>query len=197
MALGGESAAFFTQNAVTGNTSAAKFIPEIWSDEVVAAYKINLKMGGLVKRLPMKGKKGDRINIPKPTRGAANAKGEGVAVTIQANVESEVIILIDQHFDPRRVCMTDNRLKVIAKAVVGAAGEYQQPGIGVRIDRREHRGLRHRPIEPETSVHGGRQIHRLGAEQHHRVMHRLVARLVNNDLAARPHQLLQNHLVRG
>jgi len=99
MALGGESAAFFTQNAVTGNTSAAKFIPEIWSDEVVAAYKINLKMGGLVKRLPMKGKKGDRINIPKPFRGAANAKGEGVAVTIQANVESEVIILIDQHFE--------------------------------------------------------------------------------------------------
>ena len=35
--------------AVT-NTSAAKFIPEIWSDEVIAAYKSNLIMLTLLRR---------------------------------------------------------------------------------------------------------------------------------------------------
>jgi hypothetical protein len=41
--------------AVT-NTSAAKFIPEIWSDEVIAAYKTNLVLANLVKKMSMTGK---------------------------------------------------------------------------------------------------------------------------------------------
>ena len=45
-------------------------------------------MAPLVKRLAMTGKKGDVIHIPKPIRGAASAKAEAVAVTIQANLES-------------------------------------------------------------------------------------------------------------
>jgi len=39
------------------NTSAATFIPEIWSDEVIAAYKSNLVMANLVKKMSMTGKK--------------------------------------------------------------------------------------------------------------------------------------------
>ena len=58
------------------NTSAAIFIPEIWSDEVIAAYEKNLVLANLVKKMSMTGKKGDTIHIPKPTRGAANAKVE-------------------------------------------------------------------------------------------------------------------------
>jgi hypothetical protein len=50
------------------NTSAAKFIPEIWSDEVIAAYKSNLVLANLVKKMSMTGKKGDTIHVPKPTR---------------------------------------------------------------------------------------------------------------------------------
>ncbi len=34
------------------NTSAATFIPEIWSDEVVAAYQSNLVLANLVKKCP-------------------------------------------------------------------------------------------------------------------------------------------------
>ena len=70
------------------NTSAAKFIPEIWSDEVIAAYKTNLVLANLVKKMSMTGKKGDTIHVPKPTRGSAHAKAANTAVTIQNSVES-------------------------------------------------------------------------------------------------------------
>lgn len=103
MALGNENGAYFTQNAVVGKTAADTFVPEIWSDEVIAAYKKNLKMSPLVKRLPMTGKKGDTINIPKPDRGNAFAKDEGVAVTIQANIENNLVVTIDQHFEYSRL----------------------------------------------------------------------------------------------
>lgn len=99
---GETSGAYFTANAVVDLTAVDTFIPEIWSDEVIAAYKKSLKMAPLVKRLPMKGKKGDRVNIPKPVRGSANAKVEATAVTIQANAESNMNIDIDRHFEYSR-----------------------------------------------------------------------------------------------
>lgn len=39
------------------NTSAATFIPEIWSDEIIAAYQKNLVLAPLIKKMSMKGKK--------------------------------------------------------------------------------------------------------------------------------------------
>ena len=83
----------------TAKTEAATFIPEIWSDEIIAAYQKNLKMAPLVKKLSMTGKKGDKIHIPKPTRGDANAKAADTAVTIIANTESELTVDIDRHFE--------------------------------------------------------------------------------------------------
>jgi hypothetical protein len=50
----------------------------------------------------MTGKKGDTIHVPKPTRGAVAAKVSGQAVTMQSDVESEVVVLIDQHFEYSR-----------------------------------------------------------------------------------------------
>jgi hypothetical protein len=85
------------------NTSAATFIPEIWSDEVVAAYKSNLVLAPLVKSLGMTGKKGDVIHVPKPVRGDAHAKVEGQAVTIQNATEGEVQVVIDKHFEYSRM----------------------------------------------------------------------------------------------
>ena len=85
------------------NTSAAKFIPEIWSDEVIAAYQSNLVLANLVKKMSMTGKKGDTIHVPKPTRGSAHAKVAETAVTIQNSVESEVLINIDKHFEFSRL----------------------------------------------------------------------------------------------
>ena len=87
--------------AVT-NTTAASFIPELWSDEIVAAYKRNLVFGNLVSKMPMSGKKGDTIHVPKPTRGSASAKVSGSAVTIQSDVEGTVDIIIDRHFEYSR-----------------------------------------------------------------------------------------------
>ena len=82
----------------TAVTEAATFIPEIWSDEIIAAYQKNLKMAPLVKKISMNGKKGDKLHIPKPTRGDANAKAADTAVTIIANTESELPIDINRHF---------------------------------------------------------------------------------------------------
>ena len=85
------------------NTSADKFIPELWSDEIRAAYKSNLTMANLIKKMPMQGKKGDTIHVPAPIRGSANAKVENQAVTVQNQTESEVIINIDKHFEFSRL----------------------------------------------------------------------------------------------
>jgi len=85
------------------NTSAATFIPEIWSDEIIAAYQKNLVLAPLIKKMSMKGKKGDTIHIPAPTRGAASAKVENQAVTVQNAVESEVVVTIDKHYEYSRI----------------------------------------------------------------------------------------------
>jgi len=95
-----------TYPGASGNTAlteAATFVPEIWSDEIIAAYQKNLKMAPLVKRITMTGKKGDTIHIPKPTRGDANAKSADTAVTIIANTESELQVAIDRHFEYSRL----------------------------------------------------------------------------------------------
>ena len=87
----------------TALTEAATFVPEIWSDEIIAAYQKNLKMAPLVKKISMSGKKGDKLHIPKPTRGDANAKAADTAVTIIANTESELTIDINRHFEYSRL----------------------------------------------------------------------------------------------
>ena len=87
----------------TAKTEAATFIPELWSDEIIAAYKKNLVLANLVNKMPMVGKKGDTLHIPKPTRGSANAKSADTAVTIIANTESEVQIAVDKHYEYSRL----------------------------------------------------------------------------------------------
>ena len=87
---------------ITNVDTAATFIPEIWSDEIIAAFQKNLKMAPLVKRMGMSGKKGDLIHVPKPIRGEVSAKVKDTAVQIQANTEEELTIAIDQHFEYSR-----------------------------------------------------------------------------------------------
>jgi len=84
-------------------TEAATFIPEIWSDEIIAAYQKNLKMAPLVKRMSMTGKKGDVIHIPKPVRGNASVKSAETQVTLIANTENELTITVDRHFEYSRL----------------------------------------------------------------------------------------------
>lgn len=89
-------------NQVT-TTTAATFIPEIWSDEIVAAYKSNLVLANIVNKMNHSGKKGDTIHIPKPTRGAATAKAANTEVTLIAATESEVQVSINKHYEYSRL----------------------------------------------------------------------------------------------
>jgi N4-gp56 family major capsid protein len=85
------------------NTTAATFIPEIWSDEIVAAYKKSLVMANLVKKMNFKGKKGDTVHIPSPARGVATAKSASTQVNLIAATESEVVVNINNHFEYSRL----------------------------------------------------------------------------------------------
>jgi hypothetical protein len=87
--------------AVTGQ-NASSFIPTLWSDEIRAAYEKSLVIAPKVKKLSMTGKKGDAVVIPAPIRGAASVKAENVAVTIQNNLEQNVQVAIDKHYEYSR-----------------------------------------------------------------------------------------------
>jgi N4-gp56 family major capsid protein len=93
---------FAGTNAVT-TTSAANFIPEIWSDEIVAAYKKNLVMANLVKKMNFRGKKGDTVHIPAPARGSASAKVAANTVTLIAESNSEIQVAITNHYEYSRL----------------------------------------------------------------------------------------------
>jgi len=78
---------------------ANNFIPELWSDEVIGAYKSNLVVANLVTKMNHKGKKGDTIHIPKPTRGAASAKAANTQVTLIASTNTELQVSINKHYE--------------------------------------------------------------------------------------------------
>ena len=80
-------------------TTAATFIPELWSDEVIASYQKNLVLANLVTRINHKGKKGDTINIPTPVRGSATSKGENSLVKIQGDTHGNTALSIDKHYE--------------------------------------------------------------------------------------------------
>ena len=86
----------------TNNTTAAvanNFIPELWSDEVIGAYKANLVTANLVTKLSHKGKKGDTIYIPVPARGAASAKAANTQVVLSAATNTAVTVTINKHYE--------------------------------------------------------------------------------------------------
>lgn len=89
-------------NQVT-TTTAATFIPEVWSDEIVAAYKKNLVAANLFKKMSFIGKKGDTVHIPSPTRGTASLKAANTQVALQAATEGDVSVTIDKHYEYSRL----------------------------------------------------------------------------------------------
>jgi len=75
------------------------FIPELWSDETIAAYMKSIVTASRVKHMSFSGKKkGDTIHIPKPVRGQVFAKVEGQFVTLQSNTAGELVATIDKHY---------------------------------------------------------------------------------------------------
>lgn len=107
------SGAYPQANAIVDNTSvkggdlagqnASSFIPTLWSDEIRAAYEKSLVIAPKVKKLSMTGKKGDTVVIPAPIRGSAAIKQENIAVTIQNNLEENVPVTIDKHYEYSRM----------------------------------------------------------------------------------------------
>ena len=77
----------------------ADFIPEIWSDDVIAGYKKNLVLAALVSRINHNKKKGDTIHIPTPVRGAASAKAANSVVTLVAASTSSTDVLLNKHYE--------------------------------------------------------------------------------------------------
>ncbi len=75
------------------------FIPELWSDEVIGAYKTNLVLANLVTKLSHKGKKGDAIHIPVPARGSASVKAANTQVTLSAATNTKITVTIDKHYE--------------------------------------------------------------------------------------------------
>ena len=106
-------ATFSSANGVT-NTTAATFIPEIWSNEIIASYKSNLVAANLFSKMAFKGKKGDTLHIPKPTRGSASAKTSLAQVVLQAATESEVQVLINKHYEYSRMIEDITEVQALA-----------------------------------------------------------------------------------
>jgi len=80
-------------------TTAANFIPELWSMEVIAAYKANLPMRSRVTLFNHNKKKGDTIHVPNFTRSLASAKAAGNQVTLVAPTHGVTNISLNLHYE--------------------------------------------------------------------------------------------------
>ena len=94
-------------------TTAANFIKELWSDEVLAVYKANTVMVPLVQSMPFSNVKGDTIHIPKPSRGSVTAKSAGTGVTIIVETAGQFNLTIDQHFEYSRLIEDIARIQAL------------------------------------------------------------------------------------
>jgi N4-gp56 family major capsid protein len=88
---------------IKSEVDTAGFVPAIWSDEIIAAYKRSLVAANNFKRMNFKGKKGDSVTFPAPARGTATAKATETAVTIQQETGTGITININSHFEYSRL----------------------------------------------------------------------------------------------
>ena len=77
-------------------TSAANFIPEIWQDEVRAAYETGLMVGKLCKKFSHKGKYGNTLQLPDISNLVANDMTAGGEVSAQSVTEGEFSMTINK-----------------------------------------------------------------------------------------------------
>jgi len=118
-------------------TTAANFIPEQWSDEVIAAYKQKLVLGNLVTKFSFKGKKGDTLHLPVPARGDASAKAANTQVTLVADTAGIVDVLINKHFEYSKLYEDIAEMQALASM----RGFYTDDGgyaLAKRVDRDLH-----------------------------------------------------------
>lgn len=88
----GQSAAFRT-------TEASTFIPEQWSQEVVALYEAKTPLRGFISKYSMVGKRGDTVHIPVFTSvGEAVPVTEGAEVAPMRATQQEVTIALNRWY---------------------------------------------------------------------------------------------------
>lgn len=81
-------------------TTAANFIPEVWSSEIIRAAESNLVLAKQVKRYDSDVKSyGDVIHVPNLSNLSANSKTAGELVTAQAPTEGKNDITINNHWE--------------------------------------------------------------------------------------------------
>lgn len=93
--------AFGAGNFIASTTSgeAASFVPEHWSREFIAPYKVSRVLANLVTRWNFEGQYGDTIHVPTFVRGSANAKAQESVVTPNVTNSTLTDISIDKHIE--------------------------------------------------------------------------------------------------
>ncbi len=89
----------FIADTTTPNVEAASFVPEQWSNEVIAPYKNSRVLAGLVTRWNFVGQFGDTIHVPTFVRGAANSKAVESVVTPNVTNSTLTDVIIDKHIE--------------------------------------------------------------------------------------------------
>lgn len=96
--------AFGGSNVVSSDLSTSGFVPDLWMDEIQAAHKKHVVLASLVRKLNVKGKRGDSIKLPKPTRGVAVTKtANQIVTTMIASSGASVTIDLTAHFEYSRL----------------------------------------------------------------------------------------------
>lgn len=95
--------AYGDDNVISADLATSGFVPTLWMDEILAAHKKNVVLAALVRKLNVKGKKGDTVKLPKPTRGTATAKAVNTVVTTQTAAGSSVSVSLTAHFEYSRL----------------------------------------------------------------------------------------------
>jgi N4-gp56 family major capsid protein len=88
---------------IKSEVATAGFVPDIWSDEIIASYKRNLVAANNFKKMNFKGKKGDSVTFPAPVRGSATAKTSETAVNIIQESGTGITVNINSHFEYSRL----------------------------------------------------------------------------------------------
>jgi N4-gp56 family major capsid protein len=95
--------AYGDDNVVSANLSTAGFVPTLWMDEIMAAHKKQIVLASLVRKLNVKGKKGDTLKLPKPDRGTATSKSADTIVTTLTASGSSVSVSLTAHYHYARL----------------------------------------------------------------------------------------------
>jgi N4-gp56 family major capsid protein len=95
--------AYGDDNVISSDLATAGFVPTLWMDEIMAAHKKQVVLASLVRKINVKGKKGDTVKLPKPTRGSATAKAANTIVTTQAAAGSSISVSLTAHFEYSRL----------------------------------------------------------------------------------------------